>query len=83
VALALDRWIGYYSTSLSGSDGLANGSDQIAYYGQILQTEEALTTTDMGTGEFASAGQGNAAYIHNMSVTGVKLKKAAIDFFVL
>jgi hypothetical protein len=67
----LDRWIGYYPARLfsNGISGvtLATGSDNIFYYGEIYQSEGALTTTDMGSGEFASAGSGHAAYIKNMN----------------
>lgn len=67
---ALDRWIGYYPATLfsNGISGvtLATGSDEIYYYGEIEQAEGQLTTTDMGSGEFAQTGFGHSAYIHNM-----------------
>ncbi|TVY43669.1 hypothetical protein LOCC1_G005492 [Lachnellula occidentalis] len=68
----IDTWIGYYPASLfsanetDASVTLAAGSDVIYYYGEIYNSEAAETTTDMGSGEFASAGSGKAAYIHNM-----------------
>lgn len=67
-----DRWVGYYPASLfnagttSGTTSLATGSDTIFYYGEIYQSEGALTTTDMGSGEFGTQGYGKSAYIHNM-----------------
>ena len=65
-----DRWIGYYPASLFSAHTsgvtLATGSDSIYYYGEILQTENSETTTDMGSGEFAEKGFGRSAYIHNM-----------------
>jgi hypothetical protein len=69
----LDRWIGYYpgtlfSNGISG-ETLATGSDSIFYYGEIYQSEGPLTTTDMGSGEFAQTGFGHSAYIHNMVYT--------------
>jgi len=45
---------------------LATGSDSIYYYGEIYQSEGPVTTTDMGSGEFAEKGFGRSAYIHNM-----------------
>jgi len=69
----LDRWIGYYPASLfsSGVSGasLATGSDSIYYYGEIYQGEGPLTTTDMGSGEFAQTAYSHSAYIHNMVYT--------------
>lgn len=68
----VDRWIGYYPASLfsageaNAAVTLAQGSDTIYYYGEIYNSENAMTTTDMGSGEFASAGSTHAAYIHNM-----------------
>jgi hypothetical protein len=69
----LDRWIGYYpahlfSDNISGAT-LATSSDSIFYYGEIYQGEGPLTTTDMGSGEFAEKGSGHSAYIHNMVYT--------------
>ncbi|TVY31418.1 hypothetical protein LSUB1_G008929 [Lachnellula subtilissima] len=68
----IDTWIGYYPASLfsageaDASVTLAAGSDTIFYYGEIYNSENALTTTDMGSGEFAAAGSGKAAYVRNM-----------------
>lgn len=68
----LNRWIGYYPASLYSANEanaaatLADGSDTIFYYGEIYQSESALTTTDMGSGMQGATGFGNAAYIHNM-----------------
>jgi hypothetical protein len=69
------KWIGYYPASLfsagatSGTVSLETASDNILYYGEIYQSEGPLTTTDMGSGEFGTAGSGKAAYIHNMEYT--------------
>ncbi|KUJ19689.1 DUF239-domain-containing protein, partial [Mollisia scopiformis] len=69
----LDRWIGYYPATLFSNNisgvTLATGSDVIFYYGEIYQSEGPLTTTDMGSGEFAETGSGHSAYIHNMVYT--------------
>ncbi|PMD21784.1 hypothetical protein NA56DRAFT_703431 [Hyaloscypha hepaticicola] len=40
------------------------GSDTIFFYGEIAQSEESLTTTDMGSGKFATIGCGNSGYIY-------------------
>jgi hypothetical protein len=66
------NWIGYYPASLfsagatSGTVSLETMSDNILYYGEIYQSEGPITTTDMGSGEFGTAGAGKAAYIRNM-----------------
>ena len=66
------NWIGYYPALLytagatAGSLSLDTGSDGIFYYGEIAQLESPLTTTDMGSGKFGTAGAGQAAYIRNM-----------------
>ncbi|KAF4627827.1 hypothetical protein G7Y89_g10333 [Cudoniella acicularis] len=68
----INRWVGYYPASLysanqaNPSATLEAGSDTIYYYGEIYQSEGPLTTTDMGSGEFAGTGFGHAGYIHNM-----------------
>jgi len=65
----INKWIGYYPASMfsAGESNpaatLANGADGIFYYGEIYQSENALTTTDMGSGQFASTGFGHSAYI--------------------
>ncbi|KAI0967017.1 hypothetical protein F4678DRAFT_447167 [Xylaria arbuscula] len=68
---ALDRYIGYYPASLfsqgvNAADTLADHSDVIDFYGEIYNSETAVTTTDMGSGEFPDAGYGKSAYIHNI-----------------
>ncbi|TQS31417.1 hypothetical protein Golomagni_08299 [Golovinomyces magnicellulatus] len=68
-------WVGYYPGSLftkgsnSPSDTLETLSDSVAWYGEIAQSEDALTTTDMGSGRFAADGKGYAAYIRNIRTT--------------
>jgi hypothetical protein len=57
----IDRWIGYYLASLFSTDvadptqTLAQGSDQVNWHGEVYQTDETLTTTDMGSGEWRVA----------------------------
>ncbi|KAI1172887.1 hypothetical protein F4777DRAFT_483429 [Nemania sp. FL0916] len=67
----LDRYIGYYPASVfaqgvNAADTLADHSDVIDFYGEIYNSETAMTTTDMGSGEFPSAGFGKSGYIHNI-----------------
>ncbi|EPE36429.1 carboxyl-terminal proteinase [Glarea lozoyensis ATCC 20868] len=71
-----DKWIGYYPGSLfstpssdPASSTLAGGSDTIYFYGEVTNNEETLTTTDMGSGEFANKGYGKAGYIFNIAYT--------------
>lgn len=65
--------MGYYPGTLfsnntsSGSTTLGSSSNYVAFYGEIEQSESALTTTDMGSGKFGTAGYGQAAYMHNMN----------------
>ncbi|KAH8891622.1 hypothetical protein GQ53DRAFT_781835 [Thozetella sp. PMI_491] len=74
-----ERWIGYYPASLfsnvssdPASTTLAGGSDDIRFYGEVYNSETTLTTTDMGSGEFASAGYGRAGYILNMTYRDIQ-----------
>ncbi|KAI1420300.1 hypothetical protein F5Y12DRAFT_719681 [Xylaria sp. FL1777] len=68
----LDRYIGYYPASLfsqggvNAADTLADHSNVIDFYGEIYNSETAVTTTDMGSGEFPTTGFGKSAYIHNI-----------------
>ncbi|GAP82964.2 putative carboxyl-terminal proteinase [Rosellinia necatrix] len=67
----LDRYIGYYPASLfskgvNAADTLADHSDIIDFYGEIYNSGSALTTTDMGSGEWPATGFGRSAYIHNI-----------------
>ncbi|TVY81819.1 hypothetical protein LSUE1_G005099 [Lachnellula suecica] len=68
----INKYIGYYPASLFSANEanaaatLSNGGDYLAYYGEIYQEQDAMTTTDMGSGEFASLGYGRSAYMHNM-----------------
>ncbi|KAI0185419.1 carboxyl-terminal proteinase [Xylaria flabelliformis] len=67
----MGKYIGYYPASLfsqgvNAADTLADHSDLIDFYGEIYNSETALTTTDMGSGEFPNTGFGKSAYIHNI-----------------
>ena len=70
----LDRYIGYYPASLfsqgvDASQTLAAGSNRINFYGEVYNSEDAITTTAMGSGEYAEAGFGHAAFILNIVYT--------------
>ncbi|KAI0202472.1 hypothetical protein F4808DRAFT_76656 [Astrocystis sublimbata] len=67
----MDRYIGYYPASLfsqgvNAADTLADHADVIDWYGEIYNSETAMTTTDMGSGEFPDTGFGKSAYMHNI-----------------
>ncbi|CEJ88540.1 hypothetical protein VHEMI04747 [[Torrubiella] hemipterigena] len=68
----LDRWIGYYPGALFADNdkgqSLAKGANTISVYGEVLNGGKEMTTTDMGSGEFPSAGFGKAAFIRNVEV---------------
>ncbi|CAG8959683.1 hypothetical protein HYFRA_00001588 [Hymenoscyphus fraxineus] len=85
-----DRWIGYYPGSLFSfpssdppENTLAGGSSKVHFYGEVLNMEESLTTTDMGSGQWASTGYGHAGYIINMTyrnTNNVKMPFNGSDF---
>lgn len=70
----LDRYIGYYPGwvfSQGGVDAgrtLQSGSDVVLWYGEIYNSPEYVTTTDMGSGHFPEDGFGKAAYIRGIYV---------------
>lgn len=69
----LNNWIGYYPASLFSnneadpSQTLAQGADEVNWYGEIYQTDTNLTTTDMGSGEWPSSRWTHSAYINNIT----------------
>ncbi|KAJ3498655.1 hypothetical protein NLG97_g944 [Lecanicillium saksenae] len=70
------KWVGYYPASMFVTRGnsagvtLADHANTVDWYGEIYQSEDSMTTTDMGSGHFASEGYGKAAYIRNILITG-------------
>ncbi|KAK2595422.1 hypothetical protein QQS21_006832 [Conoideocrella luteorostrata] len=67
----LGKYVGYYPGSLfsqgvAPADTLNHHSDQINFYGEIFNSEDDLTKTDMGSGEFPEAGFGRAAYLRQI-----------------
>jgi hypothetical protein len=68
----LGRFIGYYpgglfSRDVNPADTLNHHSDQINFYGEIYNSEDEMTTTDMGSGEFPEAGFARAAYMRKIA----------------
>jgi hypothetical protein len=69
----IDRWIGYYLASLFSTDvadptqTLAQGSDQVNWHGEVYQTDETLTTTDMGSEEWPWTRYTHSAFIKNIT----------------
>ncbi|KAI1152738.1 hypothetical protein F4825DRAFT_450159 [Nemania diffusa] len=68
----MGRYIGYYPGAMFAQDGVA-AADTLAdhavglnFYGEIFNGEAALTTTDMGSGEWPDTGLGRSAYMHNI-----------------
>lgn len=47
---------------------LQSGSDVVLWYGEIYNSPEYVTTTDMGSGHFPEDGFGKAAYIRGIYV---------------
>ena len=70
----MDRWIGYYPASLfrahttNPAQTLSAGSDEIAFYGEIFDSDggPGPTTTDMGSGEYAETRWTHAAFVRNI-----------------
>ncbi|TQV90696.1 hypothetical protein V2A60_006907 [Cordyceps javanica] len=79
------RWAGYYPAAMFVTRGngaaatLADHADAVDWYGEIYQSEGPLTATDMGSGYFADAGYGYAAYIRNILLTGTDGKDSQYD----
>jgi hypothetical protein len=46
---------------------LAQGSDQVNWYGEVYQTDETLTSTDMGSGEWPWTRFTHSAFIKNIT----------------
>ncbi len=68
---AFGKDIGYYPASLFSKDvdagrTMANFADRVDFYGEVYNSGDAITTTDMGSGEFADKGDKKAAYIRNV-----------------
>lgn len=68
---AFGRDIGYYPADLFSQnskvdDTLASYGDTISFYGEVYNSGSALTATDMGSGNFPSAGTGKVGYLRNM-----------------
>lgn len=68
----LGRWVGYYPGTLFSAGGvnpndtLNSYADHISFFGEVFNSENEQTKTDMGSGEFPEKGLGNAAYLRNI-----------------
>ncbi|KAH8166372.1 hypothetical protein CIB48_g1842 [Xylaria polymorpha] len=55
-----------FSQGRNAANTLADHADEISFYGEVYNSGTALTTTDMGSGEFPELGFRRAAYVHNI-----------------
>lgn len=72
-------WVGYYPRSLFDSKGLRDQASYIDFGGEIIDTvgDGFHTSTDMGSGHFASTGWQHAAFQRNLLyVDGTTLRGA-------
>jgi hypothetical protein len=68
---AFGKDIGYYPASLFSKNvdaekTLAGFADRVDVYGEVFNSGQAITTSDMGSGEFADKGDKKSAYIRNI-----------------
>jgi hypothetical protein len=61
-------WMGYYPASLFGAGGLSQSGTWLGFWGEVDSGlgNPALTTDQMGSGEFAQKGYPYAAYENNL-----------------
>jgi Neprosin len=65
---AAGQWAGYYPGWLFSASGIRDSASRLDWYGEVYDsTAPAPTSTDMGSGKFASAGYGYAAYFRNLT----------------
>jgi hypothetical protein len=78
---AAGEWAGYYpmcvgggasapcaSGTLFSANGIRDQADRVDWYGEVFDsTSPAPTSTDMGSGQFAATGWGQAAYFRNLT----------------
>jgi hypothetical protein len=62
------RWIGYYPASLFNNAGLRNRADQVAFYGEIVDSgkDSVSSWTDMGSGYWPEYRWQWSAYMSNL-----------------
>lgn len=61
------EYVGYYPRSLYNTSGVANRAESFRFGGEIVDKVAGRhTKTDMGSGQFPSAGFGAAAYINKL-----------------
>jgi Neprosin len=68
-------WIGYYPASLYDTAGLESQASRVAWYGEVVDSDDdpATTRTDMGNGHWPYEGWQHCAYMNNLlyqSTTG-------------
>jgi len=62
-----DQWVGYYPAKLFSKNGLRYSAEKIHWYGEIVDADDDInSSTDMGSGQFASEGYKKAAYMRNL-----------------
>lgn len=63
-----NEWVGYYRGSLFSASGIRDKASRIDWYGEVYDVSApSATSTDMGSGKFASEGYKKAAYFRNMA----------------
>lgn len=81
----MGRYVGYYPASLFSSGGrdpaqtLESQASTALFYGEVLNSQDSMTRTDMGSGEFPEAGKGKAAYIRNIFYYDANLNMVNYD----
>ncbi|MGK3967343.1 neprosin family prolyl endopeptidase [Sorangium sp. So ce118] len=64
----INQWIGYYPGTLFDTTGLRSQASHVAVQGEVADSSIlSTTTTDMGSGSFASSGFGSAAYMRQIT----------------
>lgn len=64
------HWLGYYPASLFGAGALSQTGQWVGFWGEVesVLSDPALTTDQMGSGEFAEKGWPYAAFANNLLV---------------
>ena len=62
------RWVGYYPASLFSTSGLRNQADKVAFYGEIVDSNDDSVSshTDMGSGRWPDSGWTWSAYMSKL-----------------
>jgi Neprosin len=63
----IDEWIGGFSAGFYQSPGLASGINGVDWYGEVNDIDDGVASKNqMGSGSYANAGTGKAAYIRQL-----------------